>query len=112
MADAFERYLASALAPHGRLPDRRFVASVQARILLDEQLRRNRRRIAASLGKQIAALLAVAAGVWVIGRAAPVAAFFDRSPPLGLALLIAGFAFVIALVSERAATEPSASWRL
>jgi hypothetical protein len=70
MADAFEQFLSDSLAPAERLPDRRFVAGVQARIILEDRLARDRRQLAGSLLMQVAALLAVAAGVWVLGSAA------------------------------------------
>ena len=43
MADEFDAFLAVALAPEQREPDRAFVARVQAGIRLDEQLRAARR---------------------------------------------------------------------
>lgn len=100
MADEFERFLASAIAPPDRLPDRRFVARVQARILLDEQLARERRALMAALGRQIVALAAVAAGIWVIARAAPVADVFAQSPAVALAILLVAFSFVVAMFSR------------
>ena len=36
MADKFDHFLASSLAPAERLPDRSFVTAVQARIILDD----------------------------------------------------------------------------
>jgi hypothetical protein len=100
MADGFDQFLASSLAPAERAPDRRFVARVQARIMLEEQLARERRALVAGLAKQLAALIAVAAAVWVIGSAAPVAQSFAEFPGIGRLLLLAAFGFVVAMFSR------------
>lgn len=100
MADAFERFLADSLAPDGRLPDRRFVAGVQARIILEDQLGRERRAFLANLAAEIAALAAVAAGIWVIGSAAPVADWFAEFPGPALLVLVAAFGFAVAIFSR------------
>ena len=100
MADPFDRFLESSLAPDERLPDRRFVAAVQARIMLDDRLARERRSVVATLMTQLAALLAVAAGLWVLGRAEPVAEWFAQSSALGLAMLLLAFASIVALFSR------------
>jgi hypothetical protein len=100
VADEFDRFLASSLVPAERLPDRRFVATVQARIVLDDQLARQRRAVVAGLIKQLIALLAVTAAVWVFGKASPVANFFAQTPGLGVTILLAGFTFVVLLFSS------------
>ena len=100
MADSFEQFLADSLALPERLPDRRFVAGVQARIILEDQLGRERRRLAASLLMQVAALLAVAAGVWVLGSAAPVAQWSAEFPGFGLIILLAAFGFAVVIFSK------------
>ena len=107
MADDFDRFLGQALAPPERQPDRRFVASVQARIALEQRLDRQRRRLLAGFFSQLAALVAVAAGIWVLARAQPVADWFAASPSIGLAALLAGFALVIALFCRRGVSEPA-----
>lgn len=99
MADEFDRFLAVSLAPPERPPDRRFVGSVQARVVLADQLTVERRAVLAGLIKQFIALLAVTTAVWFLGRASPVADFFSRTPALGLAILLAGFGFVVLLFS-------------
>ena len=104
MADAFDEFLASPLAPAERLPDRRFVTALQARIILEEQLARERRRLAAGLLKQLAALAAVAEAVWVIGSAAPVAQVWAQSPGAATLLLLVAFGFVVALFSRPTAS--------
>jgi hypothetical protein len=100
MADAFDAFLASSLAPEDRPPDRRFVANVQARILIEDRLARERRVLVTSLATQLLALLAVGAGLWVLGRAAPVATWFAHSEPLGLVTLLVAFGFVVAMFSS------------
>jgi uncharacterized membrane protein HdeD (DUF308 family) len=106
MADEFDRFLGQSLAPPERLPDRRFVASVQARIALEQRLHRQRRQLLAGFFSQLAALAAVTAGIWVLARAQPLAEWFAASPPLGLAVLIVGFALAIALFSRRGVSGP------
>ena len=101
MADDFDLLLASSLAPGERLPDRRFVARVQGAIALDQQLAEERRSRTASLASQVAALLAVAAAVWLIGRAEPVGEWLTSSPAVALAILIAAFTAVVALFAAR-----------
>jgi hypothetical protein len=105
MADEFDRYLASALAPENRMPDRGFVARVQSVIALEEALSVQRRALIAGLLKQLAALLAVAAGVWVVGRAEPVANWFAGSPALGLTALLAAFGAAVALFAAQSEDE-------
>jgi len=100
MADEFDRFLASSLAPEERLPDRRFVAVVQSRILVEDAFKRERRVLIATLAKQLVGLFAVTAAAWTMGRAAPIAGFFERSPTTGFALLLAVFAFVVAMFSR------------
>jgi hypothetical protein len=102
MSDAFERFLADSLGPPERLPDRRFVAAVQAPIILEDQLARERRRLAASLLMQVAALLAVAAGLWVLGMAAPVAEWSAEFPGGALIILLVGFGLLVATFSRSA----------
>lgn len=100
MADEFDRFLEAALAPPERVPDRRFVAGVQARIALDERLARERGALIGALLKQLAALLAVAAGLWVLGFAAPVDRFVAQSPAVALLVLIGAFGCAAALFVE------------
>lgn len=104
MAEEFDRLLAGVLAPPERLPDRGFVARVHMRIALEERLSLERRGVIAKLATQLAALLAVAAGVWIFGRAEPLAEWLAGSPALGLAMLLAAFAAAVALFA--AGSEP------
>ena len=96
MADAFDRLLASALAPPERAADRMFVARVQAAVAFEAQLAAERRRIVAELA-QLVALAAVAAALWWISRAAVVVRWFADSPAQALTILLLGFAFVVAI---------------
>ena len=100
MADAFDQLLASSLGPDDRLPDRCFVARIQARIILEEQLALERRTIIGGFVAQLAGLLAVAAAVWVVGSAAPVERTFVQWPAAGLLLLLVAFAFIVAIFSR------------
>ena len=101
MTDEFDRYLARALAPAERDPDRRFVARVQATIALDERFRTERRATLSALAIEVGALLMVAAGLVWLGQAPAVAGFADESPWLALAALLAGFSLLVVLLSSR-----------
>ena len=107
MADRFDEFLASSLVPPERLPDRRFVAAVQARIVLEEQLGRERRRLVAGFFTQLAGLAAVAAAVWVIGNAAPIAQSWAQFPGIGTLLLLLAFGSVVAMFSRSGRLELS-----
>lgn len=101
MADEFDRFLASALAPQERMPDRDFAARVQAAIMLEEQLGAQRSSVMRGFVTQLVALAAVAAALWLIGGAAPLANWFADSPALGLAILLTGFGCLVGLFSRR-----------
>jgi len=96
----FDRFLEASLAPPERLPDRRFVGGVQARIALEQQLAQEHGALRAALVKQLVALLAVAAGLWVVGRAAPVASWVAASPAAALAVLLCAFGCAVALFAQ------------
>lgn len=100
MADEFDQFLASSLAPPERQPDRRFVAAVQVRIELERQLKRERDQLAASLAYQLIALVAVAAGVWWLVRSASIAAWLAEFPAVAFTVLLLAFALFVALVSR------------
>jgi hypothetical protein len=104
MTDDFDRFLASALAPAGREPDRRFVRLVQARIALEERLAAERHSLTLDLLKQLAGLLAIAAAIFCITRSAPVVDLFAEAPALVLAVLLTAFALLIALMGMRPGT--------
>jgi hypothetical protein len=95
VADDFDERLASALSPPERFPDRNFVARVQARIALEDQLAEERRTLIMSLASQVAALLAVTAGIALVARAPFLAGLFAESPGIGLAILLMLFSFVV-----------------
>ena len=101
MADEFDRFLKSALAPPERMPDRKFVARVQAGVGLEERLASQKSALVRDLLTQLVALAAVAAGLWFIGRAEPVASWFTQSPAAGLAILLVGFGSLVALLGQR-----------
>jgi hypothetical protein len=105
MADDFDRMLASALSPDERLPDRRFVALVQARIALEDQLAAEGRAQLMSLGGQLAGLLAVAAAVAVIARSDILVGLFAESPAAGLAILLLIFSFLVMLLTAGGASR-------
>lgn len=100
MTDEFERFLASSLAPPDRLPDRSFVAAVHVRIEVERLLKRQRCQLAASLGSQLIALFAVAAGVWWLARAAPIAALLSQFSTVALLVLLIAFGLLVALLAR------------
>ena len=106
MTDPFERFLSSSLASAERLPDRRFVAGVQARILLEDRLARERRALVINLLKQLVALLSVGAAVWSLVHAAPIADQVRQFPATGLAVLLISFALLVGLFTR----APSAGY--
>ena len=108
MADAFGQFLAASLAPPERMPDRRFVSIVHSRILLEDRLAAERRTLVADLIKQLVALIAVAAALWFMGRAAPVAEWFAQHRAAGLAALLVAFGLLVALLSRRPGANPGA----
>jgi uncharacterized membrane protein len=101
MSDNFDRFLAEALAPKPRDPDREFVARVQAHIRLEDYLRGQRRSAFRRLAVESLGLLFVAAGLIWLGRAEPVAGFFADSPGVALAGLLCGFGLLVALFSSQ-----------
>jgi hypothetical protein len=101
MSDDFDAFLADQLAPPERRPDRRFIAAVQARIAMEERFRQQRRALWANLASQLAALGAVATGIWWLSRAAPVANWTGQFPATTLAMLVAGFALAVGLFSRQ-----------
>jgi hypothetical protein len=109
LADELDRFLEAALAPTERLPDCRFVARVQAGIAIEQQLAAHRQALGGSLLKQLAALLAVAAAMWLIGRAPRIAEWSAQSPELTMLIVLAGFVPVVALIGLRPADEVRSS---
>ena len=101
MADDFELFLASALQPDERLPDRQFVRRVQARIAFEEQLSAHRRYLVAGFVQQLFGLAVVTGGLWWVSRAAPVGSWFLESPAAGLGILLTIFPLFIVPLSAR-----------
>jgi hypothetical protein len=100
MTDELDLFLAEALRPAEREPDRAFVARVQARIRLDEQVRAERSRALSLLARQVVGLAAVAAGAIWLARSPAIAGFAGESPAILLLALLAAFSFVILLFSS------------
>lgn len=108
MADEFERFLGESLSPAARLPDRSFVASVQARIVLEERLDRQRQQLVAGFLSQLAALAAIAAGFVVLSRLPVALELASESPQIFLAGLLLAFGCVVALFSTSGQLRPFA----
>jgi len=107
VADEFESMLADALAATERGPDRAFVMRVQAAVLLDDQLRAQRRLLAAALVRQLIAIAAIAATLWCFARAPAIASLTAESSAVALAVVLAAFAALAGLVSG----ENARGWR-
>ena len=101
MAEDFDRFLAEALSPPGREVDRSFVVRVQAQIAMEERFAAQRRLLMLNLAQQLVALMAVGAGAWWLGKAAPIAAWAGDSPAAALATFMAMFMFLAAVVTLR-----------
>ena len=106
MADQFDLYLAGALAPAERAPDRRFMSRVQAAVALDERLRAERSALIAKLVRQTIALAAVATGLAWLGQSPVIRDFSAESPAILLAAVIAMFSFLVLLLGIEAAPKP------
>ena len=111
MADQFETFLAEALAPPSRDPDRQFVARVQARIALESRLEAERRSIMRRFLAQLVALVAVAAGLVWAARAAPSMAIAAESPWLLTCGLLSIFVLIVAALSVQGAGPPTLASR-
>ena len=108
MADEFEIFLAAEVAPDELGPDRRFVAAVQSRIAIEERFVQQRRELVRGFVAQLSALLAVAAGLWWIGRSAVVAGLLTVAPGMGVVVLLPAFALAVALFSRVSRDEAEA----
>ena len=111
MADDFDGFLAAALAPPVRDPDRVFLARVQAQVALEERFAAERRSVVRELMQQLIGLLAVAAGGWWLGKAPPVASWAAESPATMLAILLVTFMFVAATFTMRTGAGNVTGWR-
>jgi hypothetical protein len=100
MADEFDDFLAQALGPAEREADRLFVARVQSRIRLNEQLRAERRRMLSMLAIQVLGIAAIAAAVFWLLRSPELAEFAAESPAILLTMLLAAFSFAVLLFSR------------
>lgn len=105
MADEFDAFLAVALAPEQREPDRAFVARVQAAVRLDEQLRAERHGMFANLAVQCLGVAAIAAAIIWLLRAPEIGTFASESPAFLLLILLVAFSFVIMLFSSGASSR-------
>jgi hypothetical protein len=107
MADHFESFLAEALSPPARGPDRRFVARVEARVKLEARLEAERRSIVRRFGIELVALLALAAGLAWAARAQPIMALAAESPWLLMCALLSIFGLLVVVLSSPGPVAPS-----
>jgi hypothetical protein len=99
MTDPFDSFLAAALAPPNRSPDRQFVGQVQARIALEDRLRAVRRAGLRRFALEALALCAVAGGLLTFLRSEAVATLAGQLPGVTLLGLLAAFGLLVALLS-------------
>ena len=97
MAEDFEAFLSQALTPPSAEADREFVRRVQTQIKIGDLLHAERRRLFATLCKQVAGIAAVAAGAWLISRSPFVADFAGAFPEVLLLALVAAFGLIVLL---------------
>lgn len=95
MPDAFEDFLAQALAPTDREPDRAFVSRVQARIRIEKRLEAERWSLLSLVPLQIVGIATVAAAVVWLVRSPALAEYAGESPAVMLMGVLAAFTFVI-----------------
>jgi hypothetical protein len=95
----FEVFLATALAPEDREPDRLFVARMQAQVRLDARLTQARGAMARRLGLQLLGIAAVAAAVLIVAESPAAGRLIAYSPEIFVLSLLAAFGFVVAMFS-------------
>jgi hypothetical protein len=100
MTDPFDSFLAAALAPPNRSPDRQFVGQVQARIALEDRLRAVRRAGLRRFAREALALFAVAGGLLTFLRSEAVATLAGQLPGVTLLRLLAAFGLLDPLLIE------------
>ena len=98
--EPFDRFLAEALSPPERLPDRPFVDRVRQQVRLDEALRARRARIFHRLGIELLSVVALGCALAAIGSSPPVAQFARELPHLALAGLLVIFVAWVPLVAS------------
>lgn len=103
MTDPFDAFLAAALEPPSRDPDRIFVAKVQARNALEERLRATRNAELRALGLQALAVFAVAGALLLLLRSHDVARLAEQLPGMTLIALLCAFGLLVPLLSAPAA---------
>ena len=95
-----DAFLATALAPEDREPDRLFVARMQAQVRLDARLTQARRAMARRLGLQLLGIAAVAAAVLIVAESPAAGRLIAYSPEIFVLSLLAAFGFVVAMFSR------------
>ena len=106
MSDEFDRFLANALAPAQRDPDRGFLGQVQARIALEDRLSGARASAIRRIGLETLAVLGVGAGLLWLSRAPEVAGFVADMPWLAAGTMMAGFGLLVTVLTSRGAGSP------
>ena len=106
--EMFDAFLATALAPEQREPDRRFVKQVQMIVKLDQRLRAQRRAALRRLSLQSLALGSVAAGLAWLAQSPDIAAAIGELPNIALGGLLAAFGLLIALIGSDATHRATA----
>lgn len=96
---SFDAFLARALAPPERAPDRAFVGQVQALVRLDRHLRAERRAALRRLGLEALAVGSLAAALMWLVRSPQIASAIAESPAYAVAAFLTGFALLAVLFS-------------
>lgn len=100
--DRFDRFLASAVAPEERLPDRAFVAKVQLAVSLDAQLAATRTMLFGRIVEQVIALAAVALAAIVVARSPFMSDLLSQDPAVTLAGVVIAFTFLLFMIARPA----------
>jgi hypothetical protein len=97
MAEEFDDFLAQALAPPDRNPDRAFVSRVQARIRVEERLEAERRGLLSLVPLHFVGIASIAAGLSWLVQSPAIAESAGQSPAILLMIVLAAFIFVALL---------------
>lgn len=106
MNDEFDTFLASALAPEDRLPDRQFVSRVQKRIALEEQLTVRHRGALRKTVTDPLAILGLTLGLLWGTQAPGVSEFLAQSSSVPLLVLFAIFTLIAAVLGTGSTNIP------
>ena len=104
MTDEFDTFLRKALAPEERLPDRNFVARIQAEIAFDRDLAGLRRRALRKISTDLLVLVGLTLGLLWVAQAPEASRYLEKSSAV-LAALLCMFGLVAGVVVTPSTTS-------